>query len=246
MFGAYQAGVWTVLERVIRPDLVIGCSVGSINGWSIAAGVSGDELVRTWLDARCATLMRARRRWLPGRSLFDPAPLSEMVQQMTATYTPQVPFALAVTRVPRLRLHLFQSPEITWRHIVASCAVPVAFPSVRIGAQSYCDGGLLSTLPVWAAPQLGADRVIAVNALPRMPINLLRAGVRTLRFITPKPPKTNGLEIIEIAPPGALGTVQEALTWNPATIERWIEHGRADARAAIDSAKFAAMLGRFV
>ena len=54
MFGAYQAGVWKALSPVFRPDVVIGCSVGSINGWAIAGGISGDELIRTWLDPRCA------------------------------------------------------------------------------------------------------------------------------------------------------------------------------------------------
>jgi predicted acylesterase/phospholipase RssA len=34
--------------------VVIGCSVGSINGWAIASGIPGDELIRTWLDPRCA------------------------------------------------------------------------------------------------------------------------------------------------------------------------------------------------
>jgi NTE family protein len=246
MFGAYQAGVWTVLDRIFRPDVVIGCSVGTINGWSIASGVSGDELVRTWLDQRASTLMRVRHPVRPGRALFDPAPLTEMVQELTSAYTPQVPFALAVTRVPRLRLELFQTPDIAWPHIMASCAVPVAYPSVCIDGQSYCDGGLLSILPLWAAQRMGADRVIAVNVLPRMPLNLLRATVRTLRFLAPREPQAGAIEVLQIAPNTALGSVHDALTWNPAALERWIERGRQDARLAIDSPQFSAMLGRFV
>jgi NTE family protein len=246
MFGAYQAGVWTALESVFRPDVVIGCSVGSINGWAIASGISGEELVRTWLDPRCAALMQRRTPWRPWRSLFDPAPLTELVEELTATYTPQVPFALAVTRVPRLRLELFQTPEVNWRHIVASCAVPVAYPSVRLDGRRYCDGGLLSVLPVWAAPRLGADRVIAVNVLPRMPLNLLRATVRTLRFFAPREPRAGGLEVLSIAPATGLGTVHDALTWNPATIQRLVAQGQADAQRLLDSPEFATMLGRFV
>jgi predicted acylesterase/phospholipase RssA len=246
MFGAYQAGVWTVLYPIFRPDVVIGCSVGSINGWSIAGGISGEDLVRTWLDPRCAMLMSPRHQRRPWHALFDPAPLTQMVQELTSAYTPQVPFALAVTRLPRMRLELVESPAVTWQHIVASCAVPVAYPSVRIGGQSYCDGGLLSILPVWAAQSLGAHRVIAVNVLPRMPLNMLHAAVRTLRFFAPREPQVTGIEVLQIAPDSALGTVRDALTWNPAAIQRWIERGQADARRLIDSPPFAAMLPRFV
>lgn len=246
MFGAYQAGVWTVLDPIFRPDMVIGCSVGSINGWSIASGISGEELVRTWLDQRCAMLMRPRSPRRPWHALFDPAPLTEMVRELTSTYTPRVPYGLIVTRAPRLRLELVQTPDVTWRHVVASCAVPVAYPAVRIDGQRYCDGGLLSILPVWAAPRMGADRVIAVNVLPRMPLNLLRGAVRTLRFFAPREPKAGRIPVLQIAPATGLGTVRDALSWNPNAIERWIEQGQADARRLIDSPEFAAMPGRFV
>ena len=38
MFGAYQAGAWEVLSQSFQPDIVIGASIGSLNGWAIAAG----------------------------------------------------------------------------------------------------------------------------------------------------------------------------------------------------------------
>jgi len=246
MFGAYQAGVWRVLEPVFQPGIVVGCSVGSINGWAIASGISGDELIRTWLDPRCAGLMRPRGPWRPGRAYFDPQPLEQMVQELTSTYTPRVPFAVAVTRLPRLRLELFQTPGLTWRHVMASCAVPAGYPSVRIGGRSYWDGGLLSVMPVWAAPRLGADRVIAVNVLPSMPLNVLRATVRMVRLLAPREPRVTGIEVLRIVPEGGLGKLHDAVTWNPATIRRFIDRGQADARALIESPEFAAMLGRFV
>ena len=246
MFGAYQAGVWKALEPVFRPDIVVGCSVGSINGWAIASGISGDELIRTWLDPRCAGLMRPRTPWRPWRAYFDPSPLRQMVQELTSTYTPRVPFALAVTRLPRLRLELFQTPGLTWRHIMASCAVPLGFPRVHIDGRSYCDGGLLSVMPVWAAPRLGADRVIAVNVLPSMPLNVLRAAVRMVRLLAPREPQVAGAGVLRIVPAGGLGKLHDAITWDPAAVRRWIERGQADAQALIDSPQFAAMPGRFV
>jgi NTE family protein len=246
MFGAYQAGVWNVLSPVFRPDVVVGCSVGCINGWAIAGGIPGAELIQTWLDPRCATLMCPRKPRRPWQALFDPEPLRLMVQELTSTYTPRVPFALAVTRMPHLRLEIVQTPEITWRHIMASCAVPLAYPPVRIDGQYYCDGGLLSVMPVWAAASLGVDRAIAVNVLPSMPLNLLRASVRMVRLMAPREPPLDGLQVLRMGPERVLGTLHDAITWNRALIERWIERGEADARAFVGGPQFSAIAGRFV
>src|SRR5436309_7857523 len=73
MFGAYQAGAWKALSRELAPDIVVGASVGALNGWYIAAGASGDELERRWLDPVSGDLMKYRR-W-PWGGVFDPGPL---------------------------------------------------------------------------------------------------------------------------------------------------------------------------
>jgi NTE family protein len=239
MFGAYQAGVWKALEPVFRPDVVIGCSVGSINGWAIASGIPADELIRTWLDARCATLMSPRVPRRPWRSFFDPAPLEQMVRELTSTYTPRVPFALAVTRLPQLRLEIVAPPHLTWRHVLASCAVPVGYPPVRIGEHLYCDGGFLDVMPTWAARQFGVDRAIAVNVLPSLPLNALRAAVRAVRLLAPRPPQATGMEVIDLGPE-RLGNLHYAVSWDAANIRRWIDLGRADAEVLVRGSQFAA------
>ncbi len=246
MFGAYQAGVWKALEPVFRPDVVIGCSVGSINGWAIASGISGDDLIRTWLDPRCATLMTPRVNRRPWQAFFDPGPLQQMVQELTSTYTPKVPFALAVTKLPQLRIEIIQTPNLTWRHVVASCAIPVGYPPVRIDGQLYCDGGFLSVMPVWAASRFGVDRAIAINVLPSVPLNLLRASVRMVRLLAPREPRVEGVEVLRLGPEQLPGKLHDAVTWNPENMRRWIDRGQADAQALINSAQFTAMAGRFV
>ncbi len=249
MFGAYQAGVWKALEPVFRPDAVVGCSVGSINGWAIASGIPGDELIRTWLDPRSATLMAPRVPRRPWHALFDPAPLGQLIQELTAVYTPRVPFALAVTRLPQLRLEIVETPNLTWRHVMASCAVPVGYPPVRIDGHLYCDGGLLNVMPVWAAERFGVDHAITVNVLPSMPLNAMRAAVRMVRLMAPREPRATGIEQFRLGPERVLGTLRDAMVWDPENARRWIDRGQADAEALIRSPEFApiaAIPGRFV
>ena len=185
--------------------------------------------------------MAPRRPYRPWRAIFDPGPLQQMIQELAATYTPQVPFALAVTRLPQLRLEIVQTPDITWRHILASCAVPVGFPPVRIDGRLYCDGGLLNVMPTWAAQRFGVDRAITVNVLPSMPLNAMRASVRAVRLLAPREPEAQGIEILPLGPPRVLGKFHDAVTWNLDNMRRWIDRGQADAEALIASPQFASL-----
>jgi NTE family protein len=48
-------------------------------------------------------------------------------------------------------------------HALASAAVPLMFPAVRIDGRYYCDGGLRQNIPVSPARRLGATHLIVVN-----------------------------------------------------------------------------------
>ena len=62
MFGAYQAGAWKELSPYFQPDVVVGTSVGALNGWTIAGGVAPDELLRYWSDESLAAFLRPLER----------------------------------------------------------------------------------------------------------------------------------------------------------------------------------------
>ena len=49
------------------------------------------------------------------------------------------------------------------RHVLASAAIPLLFPSVKIGDSFYTDGGLRQNTPMSPAIRLGADRMLMVS-----------------------------------------------------------------------------------
>src|SRR4051794_32211298 len=75
MFGAYQAGAFRIISEHNPPDIVVGASVGALNGWTIAGGCSANELVERWLDPEAGSALRLfpNAGWRNG--WFDPAPL---------------------------------------------------------------------------------------------------------------------------------------------------------------------------
>lgn len=48
-------------------------------------------------------------------------------------------------------------------HALASAAIPVLFPAVRVGATYYVDGGLRLNTPLAPALRMGADRVLVIS-----------------------------------------------------------------------------------
>ena len=49
------------------------------------------------------------------------------------------------------------------RHVLASAAIPMLFPAVKIGDEYYTDGGLRQNTPMSPAIRLGADRLLLVS-----------------------------------------------------------------------------------
>jgi len=241
MYGAYQAGAWKSLAGRVRPDLIVGASVGSLNGWAIAGGASAGELIDSWLDPACAALATLRLSQPPWRGCFDSQPLHVRIQRLWAAYRPQIPVAVVATEIAALRRRVFTGKSITWRHLAASCAVMLGYEQIRIDGRLYTDGGLLGALPLAAAAELGADRIVAINAMPVMPSLAVNAFVKALQAVAPHtaepvrgqdPGAAPAPHIRVIAPRAPLGPLREAVFWNRRAVERWIEQGEADAQQA--------------
>lgn len=66
----------------------------------------------------------------------------------------------AWSKDPYVRHH---GARIGPRHVLASAAIPLLFPSVKIGDCFYTDGGLRQNTPMSPAIRLGADRLLVVS-----------------------------------------------------------------------------------
>jgi NTE family protein len=217
MFGAYQAGVWQALAGRWKFDLVVGASSGALNAWAIACGMSGDELVALWLQA-------------PAGGRYDSRSLTESVRRLVEFGKPRIQVGVVATELPRFKIRLFRDGEIGPEHLAASCAVPLWYPQVRIGDRWYTDGGITGPLPLWAAAEMGATRVLAINVLAQPPSRLLRLAVSNFRRIAPRPPRvTEAAAVTVLTPSVPLGNLRDAVRWRKEHIARSIELGRSDA-----------------
>ncbi len=218
MFGAWQAGAWVSIERRTRIDLVVGCSVGSLNGYSIACGASPERLRSMWLTPELAQIKL----------------LEQNLRAITSSHHPRIPFGVTLTDLFRLKPVLFEGPQVTWRHLLASCALPGLFRPVRIAGRWYVDGGLVNNLPIWAALEMGATHVIALNALPETPGWWLKPIVKGFRALAGfRAPRSSSAEVHILSPARLLGGPVDVISWNKQNVLRWLEQGEADAEKNI-------------
>lgn len=219
MFGAWQAGAWSEISRSFAPDLIVGASVGSLNGYAIAGGATPEQLIDFWMRAETGAL----------RSL--PRTIQSLMERHPLHPDGAGAFAVVLTDLLRLKPRIFPGSTVTWRHLAASCAIPGLLPQYRIGSRWYGDGGLLNPLPVWAAVELGATRVVALHVLPEIPSRVLSPFVKGFRRLAGHhPPLPGHVELTLLKPPRALGSLSDALRWRESNIESWIEQGRAAAK----------------
>jgi NTE family protein len=229
MFGAYQVGAFQAIRECVDIDLVVGASVGALNGLPISAGCTPEHLVNLWRNPAAGEALRLfpNAGWRNG--WFDPAPLRARAQQIHAEYTPRIPFGVVVVELPRLHTRLVQHPHILPEHLHATCSIPLFLPSVRIGDKRYLDGGLFEKLPLWAAIEMGATRIIAIDSLPNVGKWWLHLGIGVARLFKPVRRYPPDLELTLIAPSERLGDANDAVFWKRENIDRWIDLGRRDA-----------------
>jgi len=173
--GAHEVGMLRALiERGIRPDLVLGTSVGAINGVAVAADPSPagiERLTEMWsaIDrsdvfggsvlGRLATLARTRTHLHDGESLrallTDGLPVGR-IEELA------VPFQCVAACIERASEHWFDAGPVV-DAVLASAAVPGLLPPVAIGGEHFIDGGIVNSIPVTRAIELGATQVFVLH-----------------------------------------------------------------------------------
>lgn len=227
--AAYQVGVLRALAdllpaRSVNPfPVVTGTSAGAVNATAVAIHadrfrVAVGNLERVWRNfqvnqvfrADTANMLRSGLHWLlamisggwllpPPKSLFDNAPLRELLQaqfdfsgirrSIAAGYLDALAIS-AAGYISARSVSFYESKPgcepwsrmrrageaapLSLDHLMASVAVPFLFPPVLLNDEFYGDGAMREANPFSAAIHLGAQRLLVIGtrneALPMSPV----------------------------------------------------------------------------
>jgi predicted acylesterase/phospholipase RssA len=196
--GLAHIGLLRVLDSLgIRPDLVVGSSMGAIIGGMYASGYSGREIDSLARALPIAGLFRAYQPQAP-RSLGLLQPLVVLEQGsgrfILQTATIREPEVNALVNTAMLRGNLaargnFDSLPIPFRAVAtdlanrapvvlasgdlaqavrASLAIPLIFSPESLNGRLLTDGGLAANVPIAVARNAGAERLIVSDATEQL------------------------------------------------------------------------------
>lgn len=171
--GAVQVGMLReLLAHGVKADLVVGSSVGAINGAYFAGEPTLDgvrKLEAIWRALQRRQVFPITLRSLAGAiarrtSPIDPGGLRRLLETHLAYRELEqaaIPLHVIATNVMDGGLVRLSSGPAA-QAVLASCAIPGAFPPVGIGGHHLVDGAVASNTPIRVAIELGAKRVIVL------------------------------------------------------------------------------------
>ena len=173
--GAAEVGMLRALiERDIRPTLIVGTSVGALHGAMVAAEptlAAVEKLAAAWRELIELGVLGAS--WLTGAAsilrtrthIRSNGPLRSLAARLLPVETFEeldVPFQCVAASIERSAEHWFSSGPLV-DAILASAAVPGLLPPVEIGGEHFIDGGVVNSIPIDRAVELGAGEIYVLH-----------------------------------------------------------------------------------
>jgi len=179
--GAMQVGALRVLlENKIVPDLIVGCSVGALNGSFLAMAPTMAEVERAaqvWRNVTTERVYPGAKMWVVWRflsgqdSLYDNRSFYEFLQ--ASGCTPALTFGdlqssklyVTATHLRTGQLHVFGDDprDRVLDALMASTALTPMHPPWEVNGERYVDGGTVTPLPLRVALERDATEIYALH-----------------------------------------------------------------------------------
>jgi NTE family protein len=246
-WGAVEVGMIQALDEAgIEPDLILGTSIGAFNGAVIAdyPGREGvDRLTGLWEEMtgadlfRTGLLDRAIRVATLKPAIHDTSEIRKLIEKVihrdTLIEDLHTPFQCVAASIETSSERWFSSGRLV-DAVLASSAVPALFPPVAIDGEHFYDGGLVDSVPLGRAVELGADAVYVlqvgrVESPLRAPERLYEAALisfeiaRRHRFSSTMRNLPDGVEV-HVLPTGS------PVAWDDRSQLRWRDTGGIEER----------------
>jgi len=164
--GAAEIGTLYVLEEEgVRPDYIVGTSIGAIIGALYAVGYKAAEIdslfmQEEWIDVFAGSVSGKRT-------------IAEMFEEKLRERMPElndsmhfddlpIPYRCVAVDLNDMKEVVLDSGSLA-QAMRASMSVPGVFKPVKVDGMRLVDGGALNNLPVDVAANMGADKIVAVD-----------------------------------------------------------------------------------
>lgn len=163
--GFAHLGLLKAMEELkIKPDIISGCSAGSIAAAFYADGFAPEEILEILSSYK---LNKYFRFGFPRRGLMKSTGLYRIIKQNLRTSRIEdlkIPLWIGITNMNKGIPEYIHEGDLA-KYVLASASIPVVYRPVVIKGTMYVDGGVMDNLPL--KPLQGkADIIIASNVSP--------------------------------------------------------------------------------
>ena len=166
--GVAHAGFLLALEEAgIVPDYIAGCSMGSVVGGCFASGMKASEIKEAILDIKMSDIIDLSVSALTQMALLRSNKMRDLLIEYLGDINIEdmkIPFRCVATDLKSGKLHTFKEGSAV-KAVQASSTIPTIFRPVAYNSGLYVDGGCLCRVPVKIVKDMGADVVVAMDAL---------------------------------------------------------------------------------
>ncbi|CAN5426631.1 patatin-like phospholipase family protein [soil metagenome] len=176
LLGAVEVGMLrALLDQGVRPDLILGTSVGALNGVLVAKDPTPavvQRLMALWESAAGSgevygdgPMRQVGRAVRTGTHLHSAKPLRDRLVAELGDLTfadLAVPFQCCAASIERAAEHWFTTGRVT-DAVMASAAVPGLLRPAEVDGEHYRDGGIVNSIPVGRAVECGATRIFVLQ-----------------------------------------------------------------------------------
>lgn len=166
--GFAHIGVFKLLEECgIKPDVIVGTSVGALMGALFADGYKAEEIKEMFTGREFSEFAQLQ---IPKSGLFDSKRFKQFLKRQFRAKTIEelnTPMIVMATDLDNGESHEFKKGSLV-DAVTASCSIPIIFNPVLINGVHYVDGGLFHNFPVSIIREK-CERVIGVNVSPLIP-----------------------------------------------------------------------------
>ena len=155
-------------EHGIKPYCIAGSSMGSVVGAAYAVGMTPDEMAEEANKVKAShivdfslapisnsALLRSNKLIKKLESYFDKKTVDEL----------NIPFTCVAVDLQTGKVYNFKGKDSVAQGVAASSAIPTVFRPIKKDDMVLIDGGVKCRVPISYARDLGADVVVAVDAL---------------------------------------------------------------------------------
>ena len=174
-------------ENKIKPDYIVGCSMGAVVGACYSLGISPEKMKSVAEELKFKDIVDINFQIFSKKSILHSVKMRKKIISLLEHNTfddVKIPFTcVAVDLVKGKAIGLNKGSLVD--AVCASSAIPTIFRPVEMDGMDLVDGGILERVPVRFAKEYKPDIIVAVDVLGKLQPyvetrNVLQHLLRTL------------------------------------------------------------------